>query len=122
VPMYTIMVQRHEPQSGDSDDESCRTVQTEIDMTKGERWKSFFEHKGWIKNDVISGGEGEKLNISICPCRSAPDSMEAMIDSALILKDFDLLCHETRTGTVYFQWDDIVQVKVEIEAKKRGWL
>jgi hypothetical protein len=47
---------------------------------------------------------------------------EAAIDSALILSEFDILCFETRTGTVFFQWDDILQVRVEIESKKRGWL
>jgi hypothetical protein len=94
----------------------------EVSMTKGEIWKSFFEHKGWITNDVITGGQGERLTISLSRGSMAAESAEAVIDSALILKDFDLLCHETRTGTVYFQWEDIVQVKLEVEAKKRGWL
>jgi len=91
-------------------------------MTKGECWKCFFEHKGWIANDVISGGQGEKLTISIRHGGMATERENAVIDSALILKDFDLLCHETGTGTVFFHWDDIVQVKLEVDAKKRGWL
>lgn len=91
-------------------------------MTKGEKWKRFFEHKGWITNDVISGGDGEKLAISICQVGVEGGTKEAAIDSALILDEFDILCYETRTGTVFFQWDDILRVRVEIESKKRGWL
>jgi hypothetical protein len=94
----------------------------EVNMTKGESWKRFFEHKGWIADDVISAGQGEKLIISICQGGMTVERGETLIDSALILKDFDLLCHETRTGTIFFHWDDIVQVKLEVEAKKRGWL
>lgn len=91
-------------------------------MAKGEKWKRFFEHKGWINNDVISGGEGEKLAIAIRQDGVDRGMKEAAIDSALILGEFDILCFETRTGTVFFQWDDILQVRVEIESKKRGWL
>lgn len=91
-------------------------------MTKGEKWKAFFEHKGWIADDVISGGDGEKIIISICQGSLTINQKEAAIESALILKDLDILCYETRTGTVFFQWDDIVQVKLEVDGKKRGWL
>jgi len=90
-------------------------------MTKGEKWKRFFEHRGWINDDVISGKKGEKVIISVCP-GGGPDRKTETIDSALILKDFDILCYETRTGTVFFQWDDITQVKLEEAGKKRGWL
>jgi hypothetical protein len=91
-------------------------------MTKGEKWKRFFEHKGWIANDVISAGEGERLIICVCHSEVGGSSKESMIDSALILPEFDILCYETRTGTVFFQWDDILQVKLEVDGKKRGWL
>jgi hypothetical protein len=91
-------------------------------MTKGEKWKNFFEHKGWIVDDVLKGGEGEKLVISIRCGAEAGSTRDTAIDSALLLKELDILCHETRTGTVFFQWDDILSVKLEIEGKKRGWL
>jgi hypothetical protein len=91
-------------------------------VTKGEKWKRFFEHKGWIADDVISGGKGRKLIISICQGGTSGDRKDEKIESALILKDLDILCYETRTGTVFFQWDDITQVKLEVEGKKRGWL
>jgi hypothetical protein len=91
-------------------------------MTKGEKWKRFFEHKGWITDDVISAGEKEKLVICVCSSEATGNSKESMINSAMILPEFDILCYETRTGTVFFQWDDIRQVRLEVDAKKRGWL
>jgi hypothetical protein len=69
-----------------------KPTKTEVRMTKGECWKRFFEHKGWITDDVISAGKGEKLVISICQSSMTVESGETVVDSALILKDFDLLC------------------------------
>jgi hypothetical protein len=91
-------------------------------MTKGEKWKNFFEHKGWIVNDVITAGEGEKLVIFVRQGGEAGVSKDTGIDSALLLREFDILCYETRTGTVFFQWDDITHVKLDVESRKRGWL
>jgi hypothetical protein len=91
-------------------------------MTKGETWRSFLEHKGWIVNDVITGGEAGKVLISVRPGRETGTTDDVAIGPALILREFDILCYETRTGTVFFQWDDITQVKLEVDKKKRGWL
>jgi hypothetical protein len=89
-------------------------------MTRGEKWKEFFASKGWIKDDVICGGESEVLRISIRGGRDPDDRVDSVCDSALILHGGDILCHESRNGTIFFQWDDIVRVK--LEDKKKGWL
>lgn len=91
-------------------------------MTKGEKWKKFFEAKGWLKDDVITAGDNERLKISIRRGNAPDDQRGEPIESALILKDYDILCYETRNGTVFFQWDDILQVKLEEDTKKRKWL
>ena len=91
-------------------------------MTKGEIWKRFFENKGWLKNDVIAGDEKEILRISLS-CTNASGSPEDITcETALILKEEGILCHETKTGTVFFQWDDIIQVKVDDRDRKKSWL
>jgi hypothetical protein len=91
-------------------------------MTKGEMWRCFLERKGWIVNDVITGGEAGTVLVSIKQSREAGGTDDAAIGPTLILQEFDILCYETRTGTVFFQWDDITQVKLEVDKKKRGWL
>ncbi len=89
-------------------------------MTRGETWKRFFESKGWIADDVISGGDNETLEISIRGRDSSDDRADTVCESALILHDGDILCHESRSGTVFFQWDDVVRVK--LVDKKKSWL
>jgi hypothetical protein len=89
-------------------------------MTRGENWKRFFESKGWIKDDVICCGENESLQISIRGVGGSDDRVDSVCESALILQDGNILCHESRNGTVFFQWDDIVRVKMV--DKKKGWL
>jgi len=91
-------------------------------MTKGERWKQFFETRGWVKNDVISGSENETLKITLKSATGTSDKDEATCDRALITPIEGILCHETRTGTVFFQWDDIIMVKVDDATRKKGWL
>lgn len=91
-------------------------------MTKGEKWKKFFSDKGWLKDDVISAGDNDTLKISIRRGNSLDDQRAEPIESALMLEDYDILCYETRNGTVFFQWDDIMQVKLEEDKKKRKWL
>lgn len=91
-------------------------------MTRGEKWKKFLADKGWLVNDVISGGENETLKISICESGFAEGRKPTVVDSALVMKDYDILCYESPSGTVFFQWDDIMQIKLEIDKKKRGWL
>jgi hypothetical protein len=89
---------------------------------RGERWKKFFNDRGWIKNDVISGGEGEVLKIAIRESAVSEGRKPVIIESALILDDYDILCYESPSGSVFFQWNDILQVKLETEKQKRGWL
>ncbi len=91
-------------------------------MTRGEKWKNFFESMGWINDDVISAGKEGELKISIRKCEGNDSSKSNTINTALIHSDFDILCHETPSGTVFFQWDDILQVKLEVSNKKKGWL
>jgi len=90
-------------------------------MTRGENWKRFFTSRGWIADNVICGREDETLRISIRGGRDSEDRIDSVCDSALILDDGDILCHETRSGTVFFQWDDILSVKLE-DGKKKRWL
>lgn len=91
-------------------------------MSKADTWKHFFEQKGWIDNDVISGGEGEKLVFCVCNSSAPGGFTESMTEKALVLPGFDILCCETRTGSVFFQWEDIVMVRLEVDHKKKGWL
>jgi hypothetical protein len=91
-------------------------------MTRGENWKRFFTSKGWITDDVISAGEGETLKICIRQAGHTEDKDDCICESALIMEEDGVLCHESRTGTVFFQWDDIVRVKLEDDKKKKGWL
>ena len=87
-------------------------------MTKGQSWKRFLEEKGWLVNDVIKGLEDEKL--SICLHKgSGGDGSTIVIDSALVMNEHDILCYEKPTGTVFFHWDDIMQISVEYGKKKR---
>ena len=90
-------------------------------MTRGEKWIRLFTDKGWLVDDVISGGEKEKLKISIRSCEGE-GRKATVIDSALVMKDYDILCYESSGGTVFFQWDDIVQVRLEEDSGKKGWL
>lgn len=91
-------------------------------MTKGEKWKEFISGMGWIADDVISGRDSGTLKIFI-KTNGDPDSRKSMpIEAAMIHKEYDILCYETPSGTVFFQWDDILQIKLEIDKKKRGWL
>jgi hypothetical protein len=89
-------------------------------VTRGETWRRFFESKGWIADEVVSGGENDTLEISIRGRGDSEDRVEARCESALILHDGDILCHESRTGTIFFQWDDIIRVK--LVDKKKSWL
>lgn len=91
-------------------------------MTRGDKWKQLFEKKGWLKDDVINGGEGEKLHISIPKPSGKVVGELITIDSALHLPDEDLLCYEEGSSSVIFQWDDIVQVRIEFGGEKRKWL
>lgn len=89
-------------------------------MTRGENWKAFFESKGWIKDDVISGGENDTLKISIRCAGESEDRGDSVCETALVVNEGEILCHESRSGTIFFQWEDIVRVK--LEEKKRSWL
>jgi hypothetical protein len=91
-------------------------------MTRGENWKNFFKSMGWINDDVISAGNEGMLIISIRKCEGYDSGKSDTINTALIHQEFDILCHETPSGTVFFQWDDILQVKLEVSKKKKGWL
>ena len=91
-------------------------------MTRGEKWMKLFSDKGWLKNDVISGSEGDRLKITVRIGGDSSGVKTTTIESALILKDCDILCFELPSGTVYFQWDDIISVKQEFDKKKKGWL
>jgi hypothetical protein len=91
-------------------------------MSKGERWVKFFTDKGWLKNNVIAAGEGEELQIFINMGDLSTDRRNKAIDSAMILEGGDILCYEGPSGSVFFQWDDIIQVKVEKAGGKKGWL
>jgi hypothetical protein len=99
-------------------DKYLRTTIKETGMTKGQSWKRFLEDKGWLVNDVIKGQDDEKL----CICLqkgSGGDGTTIVIDTALVMKDYDILCYEKSTGTVFFHWDDIMQISVEFGKKKR---
>ncbi len=90
-------------------------------MTRGDRWKKFFQEKGWIDDDVIRGQDGAKLAVSVGRCD--PEGRgSCTYETGIYLKDRDILCTETRSGTVFFQWDDIVQVVLEDPKQKKGWL
>ena len=92
-------------------------------MTKGEKWQKLFNDKGWIQNDVISGGENEELKIFINFGDVSVDGKNRFIDSAMIMDDNDMLCYEGPAGTSFFLWYDIVLVLVEEAGrkKKRLW-
>lgn len=91
-------------------------------MTKGDKWKQLFINKGWLKDDVINGGEGETLRIAIPKPDGRVVGELITIDSALHMPEEDLLCYEDGPSSVIFQWDDIVQVRIEHGGKKRKWL
>ena len=91
-------------------------------MTKGEVWKRFFEGKGWLADDVVRGNEGESIKITIGSSCSSHESGTTTFDAVLVLKDYDVLCAELPSGSVFFQWGDIVHVMVgEAKGKKGGW-
>jgi len=91
-------------------------------MTKGDRWRELFQSKGWIKDDVVTGGEDFKISMVIAGCCDSPDRCYKRIDSAMLLPGLDILCYEEPKGTVFFQWDDLVQVRLEPSSGKKGWL
>lgn len=91
-------------------------------MTRGERWKKFFTSKGWLKGDVIAGGENEVLKISIRRAAESEPREYWTFETALVVEEAGILCSEYRAGTVFFQWDDIVQVRLEEDRKKSKWL
>ena len=43
-------------------------------------------------------------------------------DSALVMNELDLLCFEDKSGTVFFDWEDIIQVKLVPAGSHKGWL
>ncbi len=90
--------------------------------TKGEKWRHLFEAKGWLNADVVRAREGDKLDITIRGCCGSPDRSSVTIDSALIMPELDMLCYEDTKGTVFFDWEDIIQVRLAPAAKKKGWL
>lgn len=90
-------------------------------MTKGEKWRRFFVEQGWLKDDVIRGGENDALEI-VLRCGGGSDRGACRtIDSALVMPEADMLCFEDGPCTVFFHWDDIILVRRQ-EAKKRKWL
>lgn len=91
-------------------------------MTRGERWQKFFESKGWLKGDVISGGDNETLKILVCKTAESDPREYWTFDTALVLEQEGILCSEYRSGTVFFQWEDILQVRLEYDRKKGKWL
>jgi len=91
-------------------------------MTRGEKWKQFFAEKGWIKNGIVEGSDSEKIILAVQTAGDAFGRKCAVVEKALVLEDQDILCYECSSGTVYFQWDDIVQVRQEPKAAKKGWL
>ncbi|MFH2036404.1 MAG: hypothetical protein ABIJ45_08375 [Candidatus Zixiibacteriota bacterium] len=93
-----------------------------MNLQRGEKWLRFFSEKGWLKNDVLSGGESDKLKITVRIGGDSSGIKSTTIESALYQKDLDILCYETPGGTVYFQWDDIITVQQVIDNKKKGWL
>jgi hypothetical protein len=94
----------------------------EENMSKGDKWKRLFINKGWLKDDVINGGEGETLRIAIPKPDGRVVGELITIDSALHMPDEDVLCYEDGPSSVIFQWDDIVQVRIEHGGKKKKWL
>jgi len=91
-------------------------------MTKGEKWKRLFETKGWINENVVRGNEKFSLNIIIAGSCDSPDRGSVCTDSALIMPELDLLCFEDRQGSVFFDWEDILQVRMVPASKRKGWL
>ena len=91
-------------------------------MTKEAKWRRLFESKGWINDDVIRCKDEGKLRITIAGCGSSPEHHSVITDSAMVLPELDMLCYEDKRGTVFFLWEDIVQVRLEPSAKSKGWL
>ncbi len=91
-------------------------------MTKGEKWRRLFETKGWLNDDVIRGQGEDRLEITIRGCCGSPERNSVTIDSALIEAELDMLCFEDSKGTVFFDWEDIIQVRLAPAAKEKGWL
>lgn len=87
-------------------------------MNRGDNWKRLLTDKGWLVENIIRGKEGETLRIMI---RSSGQNKLATYDSALIMPEYDMLCVEEADGSILFHWEDIVQIKVEYDKKKRGW-
>jgi len=90
-------------------------------MTRGERWKHFMESKGWVENDVIRGRDGEILRITINSCAESGKTVGTTFTEVLIMQEYDLLCGELPSGSVVFQWDDILHVRIEAPPKKKGF-
>ena len=90
--------------------------------SKAEKWKRLFESKGWLVNDVVAGREGHKLRITIAGCCDSPERSSMTVDTALVIPELDLLCFDDAGGTVFFDWEDIVQVRLVPPRKRKGWL
>lgn len=91
-------------------------------MDKGKNWKEFFTTQGWINNNVIAAGENEEMQIYINMGDVSAINKSNAIDSALIMDKGNILCYEGPKGSVYFQWDDIIQVRVDKVKEKKSWL
>jgi len=91
-------------------------------MSKGERWKKFVHGQSWVQNNIVTAGEDKEITIFITLGDITSDRKSTSIDSAMIMDDGDILCYEGPNGTAFFQWDDIIQIKVDQVNKKKGWL
>jgi len=90
-------------------------------MTSGEKWKRFVEAKGWIKDGVITAGEEGGLCIGYDACVGSSGG-SASCTTALYMEEFDILCCESPSGTIFFQWDSITFIKLEPAGQKKKWL
>ncbi len=91
-------------------------------MNREEKWEKFLKEKGWLANDIISGSENEVIRISIRKGFDLDKGKMLVFDTVMVLGDSGILCAEHPQGSIFFQWDDIIQIMVENEKSKKGWL
>jgi len=91
-------------------------------MTRAERWKRFVTGRGWLNDGIIAGTGGDKLILAVRTPGEGYGAKCAMVEKALVLEDEDILCYECASGTIFFQWDDILQIRHEPVKTKKGWL
>ncbi len=91
-------------------------------MNSGEKWKQFLVAKGWIKDGVITASDEGELCIGFEASVDASGKGSATCCTALYMEEYDLLCCESPSGTVFFQWESITFIRLAPAGRKKKWL